>query len=148
MAFPATSQALARAYAGIKAMALDIRNQSVALRDRSAAGSTSAEVIVTFVRSMARIRTDLSGLTATPGLGAYAQEQEGNPALNIVAEYNAMIAQLDATTAWVAANIPSDGTYNLIVTIGPSGLIDWRMFDAAATAGLRSALNQLIAAIS
>lgn len=149
MAFPASSLALSSAYGSIKSKALSIKTQATSLRDASAEGPISADRIIRFATDMDRVRNELAIAAATPGLAAHAQAQEGNPTLDIVAEYNAMIAQLNATTAWISNNLPKDANgYNLVLQIGTSGALLWRTFDSTATAGLRSALDQLIASIA
>lgn len=149
MPFPATSQALSTAYGQIKGRALDIRLQSVALRASSAAGAVSAERIVGYSAFLNRARTELAALASTPGIAAYAQEQENNPGLDIVAEYNAMLAQINATTAWISANFPEDvGGYKLAFQINVNGALVWRDFDTASLASFRTVLDSLIATIA
>lgn len=149
MAFPASTQALVTAYGQIKGRALDVRNQSVSLRTSSAAGPVSAERIVGYSAFLNRARTELAALASTPGLAAYAQEQENNPGLDIVAEYNAMLAQINATTAWLSANFPEDaGGYKLAFQINVNGALLWRDFDTASLASFRTVLDSLIATIA
>lgn len=149
MAFPATSQALSTAYGQIKGRALDVRNQSVALRASSAAGPVGADRIIGYSAFLDRALTELAALAATPGLSAYAQNQENNPALDIVAEYTAMVAQINATTAWISTNFPEDVSgYKLAFQIGSQGALVWRSFDTASLAGFRTVLDALIATIA
>lgn len=149
MAFPATSQALSRAYAQIKGRALDVRSQSAALRASAAAGPITGERVIGYSAFLNRARSELQSLSSTPGLAAYAREEENNPGLDIVAEYNAMVAQIDATIAWIVANLPQDVSgYKLVLQLDAQGLLVWRQFDTAATAGFRTALDALIATIA
>lgn len=148
MAFPATAPELATAYAQIKNRVGFIRQRTQALRAASLA-TTSAQVIITYVQEMATMRAMLDTLTATPGLAEYARAAEANSGLDIVAEYNAMLAQLAATTAWIASNFPDDGTgYKLAFTLDAQGAIVWRTFSSASLAGLRAVLDALIATIA
>lgn len=148
MPFPASSAELASAYVKIKNRALFVRSQSQGLRT-AANGTVSASTIIDYVTNLARVRAELTALAATPGLGPYAQAQENNPGLNIAAEYQAMIDQVIATTTWIAANFPQDGTgYKLAFTLAANGDMVWRSFDAASLAGLRTVLDALIATIA
>lgn len=149
MAFPASSQALSRAYSTIKSRALDVRNQSISVRDVSAAGPLSAERIINYAAALDRARTDLTALASVPGLAAYAQNEENNPSLDIVAEFNAMVAQINATTAWIATNFPEDANgYKLAFQMGSQGTVVWRTFDSASLAGFRTILDALIGTIA
>lgn len=148
MAFPATAPELATAYAQIKNRVGFVKQRAQALRTASLA-TTSAQAIVTFVQEMVGMRASLNTLTATQGLVDYARTAEANAGLDIVAEYNAVIAQLNATTAWIAANFPEDGGgYKLAFTLSPAGDVVWRTFDTASLAGLRTVLDALIATIA
>jgi len=148
MAFPATAPELATAYAQIKNRVGFIKQRTQALRAASLS-TLSAQAIITYVQEMATMRAMLDTLTATPGLAEYARAAEANAGLDIVAEYNAMLAQLAATTAWIADNFPDDGTgYKLAFTLDQGGTIVWRTFAPASLAGLRAVLDALIATIA
>ena len=149
MAFPASSQALSNVYAQIKGRALDVRLQSISLRAASLAGPVSAERIVGYSASLNRSRQELATLAGTPGLAAYAQEQEANPSLDIVAEYNAMLAQINATTQWISSNFPEDASgYKLAFQIDSQGALVFRQFDTASLASFRTVLDALIGTIA
>lgn len=148
MAFPATAPELATAYAQIKNRVGFIKQRTQALRAASLS-TLSAQAIITYVQEMATMRAMLDTLTATPGLAEYARAAEANAGLDIVAEYNAMLGQLAATTAWIADNFPDDGTgYKLAFTLSQQGALVWRTFTPAALAGLRVVLDALIATIA
>ncbi len=149
MAFPATNQNLADAYRLLKGRAADVRSQSVSLRAASLAGPIGADRILNYVAMLARSKTEMAALSATPGLAAYAQAQENNPALNIVNEYNAMTSQIDSTVGWIVANFPQDvGGFKLAFSMAASGSLVYRSFDTATLATFRTTLDALIATIS
>lgn len=148
MAFPATAPELATAYAQIKNRVGFIKQRTQALRAASLA-TLSAQAIVTYVQELASVRGSLNTLTATPGLVEYARTAEANAGLDIVAEYNAVITQLGATTAWIADNFPQDGEgYKLAFTLSQAGDMVWRTFAPASLVGLRTVLDALIATIA
>jgi len=148
MAFPASSVLLEAAYRNVKQKALDVRSNAVAMRSAAQAG-TNGQRIVLFSSTLAQLRSQMAAIVATPGLGVYAQQQENNPALNIVTEYNAMDAQIASTLAWISANFPKDASgYLLTVQLAADGTLVWRDFTPAALAGFVTVLDSLIATIS
>lgn len=149
MAFPASSQALANAYSLIKGRALGIKSETQQLRAASAAGPISAERIIGYSAMLARSKTELATLAATPGLQTYAQAQENNPLLDIAAEYNAMVSQINSVIAWIAANFPQDGAgYKLAFQMDADGGLVWRQFTTASLATFRTQLDALTATIA
>jgi len=149
MAFPATNQNLADAYRLLKGRAADVRTQSITLRAASVAGPVAADRILSFAQVLARSKTEMSTLSTTPGLSAYAQAQENNPSLNIATEFGLMIAQIDATVAWIIANFPQDANgFKLAFTLAATGVPVYRTFDTPSLATFRTTLDSLIATIS
>lgn len=149
MAFPASSQALANAYSLIKGRANGIKSETVQLRNDSAAVIISAERIIGYTAMLARSKTELATLAAVPGLSTYAQAQESNPSLDIVAEYNTMLTQINSTISWIATNFPQDaGGYKLAFQLGADGNLVWRTFTTASLATFRTQLDALAATIS
>jgi len=149
MAFPASNQALSDAYRTLTNLANGVRSQAVSIKAQSLAGPVSADKILNYVTLLNRARTEMTALSATPGLAVYAQEQENNPALNIVTEYNAMTAQIDATIAWIVNNFPQDVSgFKLAFTLAADGSTVYRTFDTATLATFRTTLDALTATIS
>lgn len=149
MPFPASSQALANAYSLIKGRANGIRSETVQIRNDSAVGPISAERIIGYTAMLARSKTELAALAAVPGLAAYAQDQESNPSLDIGAEYNTMLTQINATIAWISTNFPQDaGGYKLAFQLGADGGLVWRTFPTASLATFRTQLDALAATIA
>lgn len=149
MAFPSSnSDDLASAWSAIRNSAAVVKRDSQTLHDRSAAGNIEAALILRYVESLANHNDAFARYTAVPGLAAYVREQVNNPAIDIVAEYNTMLAQINATKNWIAANFPKDGSgYLLYHTLGADGRIVQRTLTPAQTAGLRTQLTALIATI-
>jgi len=149
MAFPASNQALSDAYRTLKNLANGVRSQAVNLKAQSLAGPVAADKILNYVTLLNQARTQMTVLSATPGLSVYAQAQENNPALNIVTEYNTMVAQIDATITWVVTNFPQDGNgFKLAFTLAADGSIVYRTFDTPTLATFRTTLDALTATIS
>lgn len=118
------------------------------LRAASATGNILAQDILGCYTFLKRERAFLVTRAAVSGLSAYAQAQKNQPGLDVVAEFNTVIATLDAVTGWMASNFPQDGNgFLLSHSFGPDGLVD-RQFTPAQTAGLRTQLDTVLAAIA
>jgi len=151
MAFPSGTGArtqLALALSQVQTLASQIKSESISIRDRTAAGSVFARLIVNYVDMLAAVRARLAALSATPGLAAYARAQFDDESFDISTEYTAMLSQIDATITWVGTNIPKDaGNRWLAVEELVGGVLTARSLTSANTATLRTQLNLLIAAI-
>jgi len=150
MAFPSeggSTQSLADLWRLVRGQAAAVKSRAQALRNASAVGNISTWQILDLTTLLADAKVRFQQAAAVSGLGAYAQAQIGNPALDVAAEFNAMLAQIDATVLWVQTNLPNDGTYLLAVTLGTDGRYAWRTFSSATTADLRTQLDALIATI-
>jgi hypothetical protein len=150
MAFPSSSGSkaddLANAWGGVRSNAAHIKVYSQDLRSASAAGPIQAATIVLYADQLASAKAAFDRYTAVPGLAAYAREQVNDPALDIVAEYQTMAAQLVAVRDWIIANFPKDASgYLLYHQFDAAGKIVQRTLSSAQTAGLRTQLDALIA---
>lgn len=150
MAFPSdggSTRSLADLWRQVRGYAGAVKSRAQALRNQAAAGPVSAMQMLDLTTVLADAKVQFQSAAAVSGLAEYAQQQVGNPALDVVAEFNAMMAQIDATILWIRTNLPNDGTYLLALTLGTDGRYSWRTFAPAATAGLRTQLDALIATI-
>ncbi len=149
MAFPASNQNLDNAYRAIKEAALQVKTQSQTMRTAAAGPGLSADRIVFYAQFLNTTKARMATLASTPGLPAYAQTQENNGALDIAAEYNAMVAQINATMAWIGANFPEDASgYKLAFTLDANGVLTWRTFTAGSLSTFVTVLDALIATIN
>lgn len=148
MTFPSSeNDDLATAWASVRSVAGGIKRSAQHLHDRSAAGDINADIVVSFASLLADHNDTLSRYASVPGLSAYAQQQTGN-AVDIVAEYQALLAEINATRNWILANFPKDGSgYLLYHTFSGTGRIVVRTLTPVQTAGLRTQLLALIARI-
>lgn len=108
MAFPGNSvTSLAGKWSSIKDASGRIKDQCTLL---NAASSITRRRGLEFQNFLADSLASLDALTAgagSNGLLAYAQAQENNPSLDLVATYNAMRTQLVAAQDWMVANFPN-----------------------------------------
>jgi hypothetical protein len=108
-----------------------------------------AALIATRIRPSVKVaaKAKFAASASVTGLGQYAKDQFGNQALDIVAEFNAMTSAVDACGTWINSNVPKDGSgYLLKDKLTVSG-VDVRTFTSAATAGLRTQIDSLLATI-
>lgn len=152
MAFPSSGGSrkddLATAWAEIRQAAAHVKNVSTRLRDDAQAGNIDAIRVVQYSEILANSNDRFARYTVVPGLVEYVRAQINDPAIDIVAEYNTMLTQINATKNWIAANFPKDASgYLLYHQLGADGRIVQRTLTPAQTAGLRTQLTALIATI-
>lgn len=150
MAFPSNSGskvALELAWSSLMGHAGRVKRRAQSLRDASLA-STKASLILGTMDDLLTTRDAMQELASVPGLEAYAREQVNTPALNLVGDFTAMVANINAVRDWIVSNIPKDaGNYILIQTIAASGARVDREFSGVSLGGLRTVLDTLIASI-
>jgi hypothetical protein len=152
MAFPSSvgtkADSLADAWERARAVAASVKQSAQNLNALSLAGPVAGPSIIRFCGDLADARDVFTRLAAVPGLGAYAQEQVADPALDIAASFNAMVSAIDATRSWITTNFPKDGGgYLLALQFNGQGRTIERTFDTATLAGFRTQLAALIATI-
>lgn len=151
MAFPSSTgtkkDSLSEGWRAARNLAANVKNRAQAVRAFSQDGVLTGFHIIEFSSLLAGAKDSWNEIKAIPGMGQYAKDQVGDAALDIVAEFNAMLAAVDSVLSWIVANVPNDGTYILIVTLGSDGRYAYRTFTAGQSSGLRAALDTLIAAI-
>lgn len=150
MAFPSSDAtiSLEPIWASFQGHAARAKRKAQSLRAATLSPCT-ATLILDATRDILAARNAMQSLVATPGLQAYAREQINTPTLDLVTEYNAMIAAINAVRDWVSTNIPKDGTgYLLIQTIDTELAVTDRQFSSVSLGGLRTVLDTLIAAIA
>jgi len=146
MAFPATNSSQAVALEKAQELAGLIKERSTNYVSAMQADDVSANVVLEIYRQCINANEEFNEIKATPGIAAYAQEQFEDIGLDIVAEFNTMIAAIDSVVSWISTNFPDDGTYILKDILTPTG-VSVRTFTPGQTAGLRDALTALIATI-
>lgn len=149
MAFPSSQskpETLSEALSKVKDTAGRIKVLAQARKTASSASATKANDIVGYVQGLAADRAELTRLVATPGLSAYAATEY--PALNISTEYTAMVAQIDATLAWVSSNFPKAASGEVLERkLAADGTLTVNTFSVASLSAFRSQLDLLMATI-
>lgn len=113
-----------------------------------AANDQPASRITDLYEALRETRNQLAAMSGVSGLTQYARDQKANQALDVVQEFQTLMAQIDACTQWIATNLPKDANgYLLIRKLGDDYLVD-RQFTPAQTSGLRSVLQNIVDAIA
>jgi hypothetical protein len=155
VAFPSNSgtavDSLDLAWEQARQRASAVRDAATQARAKSLAGTLDGNDVIHLVAKLGVHKTQFNEYASLPGIGAYAQGQLSDPSLNIGAEFTSMMNAIDGVLSWVGTNFPKDANNWLLfikfdaVNIGQ---ITYRQFSAGETAGLRTALDTLIAAIN
>ncbi len=151
MAYPTSRlrTVTARAFNDADSTALGLRRMAGSLDAELAAGPVTATLILD--RLLAEMRSSRATLVAsktTPGILGYAQAQFSDLSIDLATEFAALIAAVDAVITWIVDNFPKDvDGYLERYKIAPDGEVTDRTFSTAQTAGLRTQLQALFAAI-
>lgn len=128
--------------------AIHIRQTAINVRAECAAGNVPSSRILNLFVFLKQERSAIVTASGTPGIVQFARDQKNSGTLDVVVEFNAMIAAIDGTTDWIDANFPKDGSgFLLAQTLTGSGPLD-RTFTPAQTAGLRTQLDAVVASIN
>lgn len=147
MAYPTESAAIA--LQRIDQLMIRTRQLCASRKADMASGDVTAELVLDDLRAnLLSLKAEMAELSATPGLIEEARRQKNDGNLDIVSEYQAVIAAIDDLLASIAAAAPKDASgYLLIRKLTATGY-EHRTFTPAQTAGLRMKLDAVIAAIS
>lgn len=139
MAFKASNVVPQEAYRIVKQAAVNLKANLQTANATMAAGVVGVPYLRALYERLADTNAQFDALKTTPGLAAYAQAQEDDPAYDVVAEFTAMQTAIVAALAWMDTNEPAQVSiedFEVTTTFSPG-----------ATAGLRSELAAVIATI-
>lgn len=144
MAFRATNTIPETALTRIKEQAVQIQRLAQNRRNVLAAGNTGADIVLALLDNLIAQQATLDGLSSTVGLAQYAKDQENDQTYDVVVEYNALTAAIDAVVTEIVTTFPT-ATF---LTLNPDGSRSFQQLTPVQTARLRTELDVLIAAIS
>jgi len=136
MTFKASNKVPSIAYQEAKNAALALKNFCQSQVAAMNANIDGREVIA-IGTNMSVYKTRLNEAKATPGIAQFAKDQENDPAYDVVAEFNSMVAALDAAVVVIVAV----NTNLLIQGWSPTAAIQYNSFTPAQTANLKAALQ-------
>jgi hypothetical protein len=148
MSFRATTDLPAVGLRRAKQLASQFKVYLQARRPLFVAGTTADTVLATYFDSV-RFRDSLTAIAAIPGIAAYAQAQENDGSYDVVSEFTALIADVDAMTAEISSTFPADGSgYLLDRQLAPDGKsLVYRDFTGPQLATLVTLVDAVLAAI-
>lgn len=147
MAFLASNAITSDAYIRIKRTANQLKLNLESFNIQLQSENTDYDFLRSIYLTMQRANNQFDELQATPGLAAYAKDQEDNQDYDIVGEFGAMLQTIDVAVAWMVANVPLD--VNAVpVDQWDEGTMISNTFTPAQTVGLQSALANIIAGIA
>jgi hypothetical protein len=148
MAFRATNSVPEGGLNNAKRLAVSIKNTAITRAAFYASGADSDNILA-LADEMRRYSIALTAIKSIPGIGQYARDQEGDANYDIVAEFNALIAGVDAVVSQIVSTFPVDSSgFLLSHTIAGDGQRSARNFPSAALSGLVAVLNNLNSIIS
>lgn len=152
MAFPsATNNAtLGAVLAQVQAYAAGIKSSASAAVAVLAANSVNTAYVFLMLDQLSGVIGNLNTYKNVVGLNAYATANIPGYAGTLTTDIAAIITAAQACIDWIVANFPKDGTntYILAYILNANGTRTMASFTSVQTAGLRTALNTLIATIS
>lgn len=141
MAFIASTITLQVGFEQLRSVALQQKSYLANWNTRLNSSITALDGLE-IVASINRALVSLDANAALPGMQSFAQQQYGNPAYDVAAEFTAMRNALLAVRNWLTTNIPSNA-----VTIVEGAQVG-AVYQPAATASLKSLVNAAAAKIA
>ena len=149
MAFRASTATQAQGLFTAMQQAQFIKQQAQSYSALLAAGPVNVSQIF---QALDNIRSPLvifNQVAAIPGIAAYAQAQFNDPAYNVASEFTAMVNAVQAVIDWVVTNFPKDAQgFIQAYKLNADGSRLQTTFTTAQTAGLKTALDAVVAAIN
>lgn len=148
MAFPATQQSLSDGLAEARRQAASVRSRALEASAFLAANNASANYVLDILSAVKEARAKLVAIGALSGIADYAKAQYADQGLDIAAEFTALVSALADVRTWITTNFPKDASgYLLKEQFAADGGLNVRSFTPAQTAGLRTVLDALAAAV-
>lgn len=118
------------------------------LKVASLATGANSDEILGIVDSLIEAKNQLNAVKAITGIGQYAKDQENDQNYDVGAEFNALLATIDAAAAEIITTFPTDGSgFLLSHTLDASGRSP-RTFPAGAVSGIKDKLQFIVDAIA
>lgn len=148
MAFKASNQIAADAYANIKRQAAATKKY---MNDQAAAmqaATSPAWVPLGVIQHLRDVIVLMDGWAATPGLAVYAQTQENDVTYDVAAEYQAMRTAMASARDTLIGIFPTSGGYLAYQTIAADGTLGVRTFTSAQLASVVTQCQNVASKIS
>ncbi len=148
MAFRASNVIPANRYEHAKRIALQTQRFCDWQASQFASGGTSQDIL-SCAEKLRYYKQELQNCASVPGIAAYVRAQEDDDTYDVVAEFTALIAAIDAAIAEIVNTFPKDtGDYLLAQKINADGSLSQRNFNAGSVNSLRSLLAAIASQVS
>ena len=149
MAFKASNDVPADAYRRVKGAAVQLKLNCQSFNTQLAASGATYPYLRDIYLTLTRADNQFNALKVTPGLAAYAKDQENDQAYDVVAEFTTMQTALQAVLSWMETNVPvTNRNVPAVTDWGNESTIQIAdTFTPAQTNGLQTVLSALIATI-
>ena len=141
------SDDLAERYTRMKYQATRLKSRCSVANTLLAAGDTAASYILELYTFLGTAEGVLDAVALLSGIGDHAKTVEDDPAYDVVTELGVVSSACASSRTWIEANIPDSNGW-LLVSQFAGGEVVPREFTSVQTAGLRTALQAIIDAIS
>lgn len=147
MAFKASNIIPSDAYQVVKRAATQLKLNCQGFVSTLQASGADYNYLRDIYLTLVRAKDQLNTLSTTPGLAAYAQDQENDPAYDVAAEFTGMLAAITGAITWMDTNVPTSVTAKSPAEWSNNESMIVDTFSSGVTAGLRTALNAVVAEI-
>lgn len=135
----------AEGLAAAKFQAASLKSWWAGERARFVGQDTRADALLAIVDRLAGALQVWNKAKAVPGIAAYAESQYADPAYDVAAAFNAMVAEAQETFDWLIAQWNANAVGYL--TLNPDGTRAIQTFTPAQLAGLVTRMDALVATI-
>lgn len=135
------------AYQVVKRAAIQLKLNCESFASTLQASGADYNLLRDIYLTLVRAKNQFDALKVTPGLAAYAQDQENDPAYDVAAEFTAMLAAISGAITWMDSNVPTSVTAKAPAEWSNSDSMISNSFSSGATAGLQTELNAIAAVI-
>lgn len=142
-----TKNSLAYALNNVQGYAAQANDRATSAVAVMAAGPVDTIFVFSLLDALNGLIANLNAVKNTSGLDAYATAQVPGYAGTMSSDITATVNAAQACIDWVVANFPTSATFLLGQQLNANGTRTQRSFTTAQTAGLRTALNNLLATI-
>ena len=146
MVWPLTDNTLVAAFQRSNNIIKDIKKQTLAI---SVVQDINRVEFLRYYERITNASITLNTAKTIPGIAAYAQAQLNDPALDVAAEFTAVVDAIETLRVWIVANFPvGTGGALLYHTLNEStGELVNMQFTVAQLATFRSEADVLLATI-
>lgn len=144
-----TKNSLVYALGQVQNYASIAKDRATSANSALAAGSVDTNFIFNLLDALSGLIANLNAVKNTAGLDSYATAQVPGYSGTMSSDITAAISAAQSCIDWVTTNFPRDNTntWALAFQINADGTRTMRAFSPAQTAGLRTALQSLLATI-